>query len=90
MLELLPQAGQEEQEQATRTHPRPGVDMKCARCQVDFPMPKIRFKEAGLVEGGHGMKKFDGMCHDCYRIVPIDDTSREPGSDDNKEEAWAF
>ena len=48
--------------------------MKCADCQVDFPMPKIRFKEAGRVPG-ITMKRYDGLCHDCYRKMPIDDTT---------------
>ena len=53
-------------------------------------MSQIRFKEAGMVEGIQGMKRHEGMCNDCYRIVPIDETSREPGSDDNLGEEYPF
>lgn len=62
--------------------------MKCVRCNKERSLTQVSMKHNGSIPGTGGMKKYDAICHDCIKTVPIDDTtmkSREPGEDDDLE-----
>ena len=46
--------------------------MKCTECGKEKTIPQLQFIPNGKVAGVINVMRYDAVCHDCRRKVPID------------------